>query len=474
MSLYVEHLEATGIYGLFDISQSFRPGVNVLFARNGKGKTTLLHIIANLLNEDYKRFAFIDFDSITMRTSDGNTVKLRKENEEYKRVIKIWQNDKELEPISISAEGIVEIPALLKQHILSQIKDEIGDKVSPSVMIKIAEEIGGDDDSYVKKNAAYFPSFRTMIEAWASSTEEESLPSRRALVKSRKIQQRKTKFARKLFGDFVPWLNYPSTVEIEASLNEEINESFFKVKQAEQKYLGGILPQIFNALSKDSQPVEGDSDLVIEEIKSLTENLKNYPDRGLQIVDNLEASVKLFEAEQDSKKAAVRVLNTYKDALEKVVGEQQKSFAVIEKYLKAVNSFLEDKQIEVLWENLPKPSSRRNALGIKFNDGLATIIGIGKALSSGERQIITLIYAASRMSKNQIVLVDEPEISLHVDWQSLLLNQMSRQLGERQIIICTHSPVIGADYEDEVIMLEPTITENPNPRNSQDEVELAW
>jgi len=473
MSLYVEKLEATGVYGLFDISQSFRPGVNVLFARNGKGKTTLLHIIANLLNEDYQRFAFIDFDSITMRTSDGNAVKLTKKNEEDKQLIKIWKNDKELEPISISAEGIIEIPALLKQHIFSQIKDEIGDKVPPSVMMKIAEEIGGDDDSYVKKNAAYFPAFRTMIEAWASS-EEESLPSRRGLLKSRKIQQRKTKFARRLFGNFVPWLNYPSTVEIEASLNEEINDFFFKVKQAEQKYLGGILPQIFNALSKDSQPVEGDSDLVIEEIKSLTESLKNYPTQGLQIVANLEKSVKLFEADEDSKKAAVRVLNTYKDALEKVVDEQQKSFAVIEKYLKAVNSFLEDKQIEILWENLPKPSSRRNALGIKFNDNLATIPGINRALSSGERQIITLIYAASRMSKNQIVLVDEPEISLHVDWQRLLLNQMSRQVGERQIIVCTHSPVIGADYEDEVIIFEPTITPNPNPIKSQDEVELAW
>ncbi|MDY6806527.1 MAG: AAA family ATPase [Cyanobacteriota bacterium] len=269
-------------------------------------------------------------------------------------------------------------------------------------------------------------------------------------------------------------LNYPSTLEIEASLNEEINESFFKVKQAEQKYLGGILPQIFNALSKDSQPVEGDSDLIIEEIKSLTENLKNYPAKGLQIVANLEASVKLFEADEESKKAAVRVLNTYKDALEKVVEKQKLSFAVIENYLNAVNSFLEEKEIEVLWEKLPKPSSRRNAIGIKFNDDLAMIPGINRALSSGERQIITLIYAASRMSDRQIVLVDEPEISLHVDWQRLLLKKMSEQLGERQIIVCTHSPVIGADYEDEVIIFEPALTKNPNPRKSQDERSLAW
>ena len=60
--------------------------------------------------------------------------------------------------------------------------------------------------------------------------------------------------------------------------------------------------------------------------------------------------------------------------------------------------------------------------------------------------------------KQQIVLIDEPEISLHVDWQRHLLQKMSEQLGERQIIVCTHSPVIGADYEDRVVIFEPTIT----------------
>lgn len=322
MSLYVEKLEATGVYGLFDISQSFRPGVNVLFARNGKGKTTLLHIIANLLNEDYQRFAFIDFDSITMRTSDGNTVKLTKENEEDKKVIKIWK-----------------------------------DRSAENTTVK----------------AAYFPSFRTIVEVWAS-TEDKTGQSQ--VISTEEIEERKTKFARKLFGDFVPAIDYPSTLEIEKNLNEAF--------------------------------------------------------------------------------------------------KQQQSFAAIEKFLKAVNSFLEDKKIEVLWENLSKPSSRRNALGIKFNDGLATIPGINRALSSGERQIITLIYAASQMSKNKIVLVDDPEIYLHVDWQRLLLKQMSRQLGQRQIIVCAHSPIIGADYEDEVIMFEPTITQNSNPRKSQEEMELVW
>ncbi|GGA02813.1 ATP-binding protein [Okeania sp. KiyG1] len=77
MSVYIKHLEAKGIYGIFDINLDFHQGVNVLFAKNGKGKTTLLHIIANLLNEDYERFAFIDFDYINLRMSDESQVELK-------------------------------------------------------------------------------------------------------------------------------------------------------------------------------------------------------------------------------------------------------------------------------------------------------------------------------------------------------------------------------------------------------------
>lgn len=71
-----------------------------------------------------------------------------------------------------------------------------------------------------------------------------------------------------------------------------------------------------------------------------------------------------------------------------------------------------------------------------------------QSLSSGEQQIVSMLYAASpALTKaGSIVLIDEPEISLHIDWQRILLRKMQQQLGERQIIVCTHSPEIGGDH----------------------------
>ena len=72
-------------------------------------------------------------------------------------------------------------------------------------------------------------------------------------------------------------------------------------------------------------------------------------------------------------------------------------------------------------------------------------------LSSGERQILSMLYAATYQSdRGRVVLIDEPELSLHIDWQRKLLDRMAQQLGQRQIIVCTHSPEIGADHDHDV------------------------
>ncbi len=62
-------------------------------------------------------------------------------------------------------------------------------------------------------------------------------------------------------------------------------------------------------------------------------------------------------------------------------------------------------------------------------------------LSSGEKQLIyTLLRVANSKRKNQIILMDEPEISLHLSWQEKLLASIKKLRSESQIIVVTHSP----------------------------------
>lgn len=66
-----------------------------------------------------------------------------------------------------------------------------------------------------------------------------------------------------------------------------------------------------------------------------------------------------------------------------------------------------------------------------------------KNLSSGERQVIYIFLKVINANiNNSIILMDEPEISLHLSWQESLLTSIREVNKDSQIIIVTHSPAI--------------------------------
>ncbi|MCU0092564.1 ATP-binding protein [Pseudomonas koreensis] len=73
------------------------------------------------------------------------------------------------------------------------------------------------------------------------------------------------------------------------------------------------------------------------------------------------------------------------------------------------------------------------------------------ALSSGEQQILTMVIKiVANVQPNTTVLLDEPEISLHVGWQRQLpqvLREFSRVLG-CSFVVATHSPILIASTND--------------------------
>lgn len=66
--------------------------------------------------------------------------------------------------------------------------------------------------------------------------------------------------------------------------------------------------------------------------------------------------------------------------------------------------------------------------------------------SSGELSLVTAILGiASAIDNTSLVLIDEPEISLHPHWQSDYLNRLNRTFGRFKgchFIVATHSPLI--------------------------------
>ena len=77
-------------------------------------------------------------------------------------------------------------------------------------------------------------------------------------------------------------------------------------------------------------------------------------------------------------------------------------------------------------------------------------------LSSGEKQILVIMLTALvQENRPSVMLMDEPEISLHIEWQQRLITLVRTLNPNTQIILCTHSPAIIMDgWMDAVTEIE--------------------
>lgn len=67
-------------------------------------------------------------------------------------------------------------------------------------------------------------------------------------------------------------------------------------------------------------------------------------------------------------------------------------------------------------------------------------------LSSGEKQmLVILLTALVQECRPAVMFMDEPEISLHIEWQQRLITMVRSLNPNAQIILCTHSPAVIMD-----------------------------
>ena len=122
-----------------------------------------------------------------------------------------------------------------------------------------------------------------------------------------------------------------------------------------------------------------------------------------------------------------------------------------EKVCKEVNSIFESMDLDVELIGLSKDEDTvpifRNIEGKEFD-----ISG----LSSGEKQLFLRALSLKFLNvNNSIILIDEPEISLHPRWQRKIIN-VYENIGENnQLIIATHSPhIIGNVTKEQIRILK--------------------
>jgi DNA polymerase III delta prime subunit len=204
MSNIVRYIRAVGVHRRFDLEIELQPGVNILFGKNGTGKTTLLHILANILNGDFERFAFLPFETIEVHLDNNQRITLREYSHSEGDKIEVHIDKSEVARFPVDeAKNRLMNRSITRAEITSASLRAL-QWLKPIIP------------------TAYFPAFRTLIEASGNDDppliyEYPSSPPRRRLSERQTVHS--TIFARRFFGHFVPWINYPSPEEVSQRLS---------------------------------------------------------------------------------------------------------------------------------------------------------------------------------------------------------------------------------------------------------------
>lgn len=452
--LFIRRIVVEGLHGQMDVDMTLGPGLNVIYGKNGRGKTTMLHLLANLLELDFNRFRYIKFQRICVWTSADDKVEI--------------ERDEDSSAIRVSVNG-----ALTGSSI---------DALSPLELTSLRTVLGG--------RATYLPAFRSVLErtrrdgygvgrySEARSEELESLQKlefialrdgSRENLSPRQVHEEalssveKTLVCRQWFGEFVPVIRYPSISDVETSLTEEWRRAQYEITAKEQRMFEETFVKVFRvSAGLESTESKDSNEGILQEISDLLEaqELASGVENSKEINQDLLRSARQLGSSPQPSGVNRYLLDIYRKALLEREGTRRNALRKTREFENSVNKFLDGKQLKI-GRNIEEKRPTKRLVSISTGAGHS--YGMN-ALSSGERQIITMLYCASRTKfTSGMFLIDEPELSLHIDWQRIILNELTRQAPDRQIVVCTHSPEVGAEHLFDVQDFEPNASARKQP-----------
>ncbi len=91
--------------------------------------------------------------------------------------------------------------------------------------------------------------------------------------------------------------------------------------------------------------------------------------------------------------------------------------------------------------SLTRKTIVRNSSEFKFRLHSGKIIS-PLLLSSGEKELVKILAISCIATENDVIILDEPENSLHFDWQKTLLESITKSAPKTQVMVSTHSPAM--------------------------------
>ncbi len=422
-----------GLFGEFDHEIPLSPSsrITALIAPNGMGKTACLRLINALFRRKWSIFASTEFEKIVYEFSDGSTIEARRSDqaevfdESSQGVTFYIRFNDELEtwsprPVELNTQRLLRpdryLPyisqtgpnrwvhdATRQVYNFQELIENFSDQLPDSVLSGINYGLSPNFSALIDKIDCHLIETQRLL---ILGDDDPRRPASSKLTISKKAQTLKEIIAQEL-------TNY-------AALSQSLDRSFPK-RVIE---MGPIHP------SEDLKGSLGELDVLRRKLM----------DAG--ILDTEHDDTLLPPGQVDSAIAAV--LSVY-------VRDTKRKLESLSTILSRLTLFIE------LIDNRFKPKviSVDKRTGFSVKRGLDVTVPLEKLSSGEQHQLVLFFELLFELKPNALILIDEPELSLHVAWQKKFISDLQRiiLLNGFDVLLATHSPQLIGRWTDLVVEL---------------------
>jgi ABC-type lipoprotein export system ATPase subunit len=453
----VVEIAVSQLFGRFDHRISIPAGrdFSIVVGPNGVGKTRLLELAHAALSWQVHKLIRVRFDELLLRYSDDSTFRFVQSHQ--MQLPEIDEHDSPPRSLVLIAElknrESQQVPLLNDERSMRELVHLVEAAYEPSRLDPAARRFLAEA-RHRARNPAELLSLLDSSGIWESLAELdiEGLrppeicepyfgPGRSYLIETQRLvriepfQGLPPDFARSRPRE-------PDGVRPQAAVTRHANDLAHRIRTAEAQSgrLGQSLDRTFprRLLDRSRQPKE------FSQIEVAYEKQRELRGR-LEGIGLLDPQSDTLDLRSDLDPTELRVLQTWLDDS----GEKLAAFQDLLDRIELLRTILNDK---FLYKTIEV--DRENGLRARSSGG--EVIPLMQ-LSSGEQHELVLLYdLLFNVRSDSLVMIDEPELSLHVSWQRRFIEDMISvsHLRRNRFIVATHSPQIIDRWGDALIELE--------------------
>lgn len=426
----IQSFHVKGLLGQFDydIPLNINERITIIHGQNGVGKTTTLRLLKSVLDLRYSFLRSCIFDELSIKFAGGGTLAMRQNPIEKERdVVSIevrYTKGKEKQECTLKPQSQREKRAPIPLGVIDDLLPQL-ERIEQRLWWDHSTGGSMDFEEILEHYGEMLPAaFVQPIKrpSWLSNL-LGSISTR--FIQTQRLQRRhlpSNEYSRRHRRRET---SVSAVAEIATEMAERIERNL-----RESGSLAASLDRTFpHRIIKGSLPKAATEAKIRKDYEAQQEYRNRLMAAGL--IDS-EELVPLPETTLDD--SARKVLSFYLADVTK----KMRVYSELLERAELFKSIIDDKK----FLNKSIEINRTRGIEFKAKNGLDVPI---QSLSSGEQQEIVLAYELLfRSGKNQLVMIDEPELSLHVTWQQKFLDDITRisELANLDFVIATHSPSI--------------------------------